>query len=300
MASPVVAGVCALMFQKNKMVGTKEMIQVIHQKAKRDSFTGPFKNNTYGYGKIDAYPLLVHDFIYGCTDSNAFNFNPNANVDNGSCIPKVFGCMDTASINYNPNANTSDSSCIPKVYGCTDSNAFNFNPNANVDNGSCIPKVFGCLDTASINYNPNANTSDSSCIPKVYGCTDSNAFNYNPNANVDNGSCIAKVFGCLDSLALNYNPKANTNNDSCLYASSIEIYNKPYILYPNPLESFLKIEMKNSKTTQLEIYDIKSQKLINRTFSQRLTIDLSNFQSGFYILIISNNESYFVEKIRKL
>jgi hypothetical protein len=182
--------------------------------------------------------------------------------------------MDTASINYNPNANTSDSSCIPKIYGCTDSNAFNFNPNAN--------------------------TSDSSCIPKVYGCTDSNAFNYNPNANVDNGSCIAKVFGCMDTLALNYNPKANTNNDSCLYASSIEIYNKPYILYPNPLESFLKIEMKNSKTTQLEIYDIKSQKLIQRTFNQKLIIDLSNFQSGFYILILSNNESYFIEKIRKL
>ena len=248
MASPVVAGVCALMFQKMKTVGAKEMIQVIHQKAKRDSFTGPFKNNTYGYGKIDAYPLLVHDFIYGCTDSNAFNFNPNANVDNGSCIAKVFGC----------------------------------------------------LDTASINYNPNANTSDSSCIPKVYGCTDSNAFNYNPNANVDNGSCIAKVFGCMDTLALNYNPKANTNNDSCLYASSIEIYNKPYILYPNPLESYLKIEMKNSKTTQLEIFNIKSQKLIQRTFNQKLIIDLSNFQSGFYILILSNNESYFIEKIRKL
>jgi subtilisin family serine protease len=300
MSSPVVAGVCALMFQKNKTVGAKEMIQVIHQKAKRDSFTGPFKNNTYGYGKIDAYPLLVHDFIYGCTDSNAFNFSPNANVDNGSCIAKVFGCLDTASINYNPNANTSDSSCIPKVYGCTDSNAFNFNPNANVDNGSCIAKVFGCLDTASINYNPNANTSDSSCIPKVYGCTDSNAFNYNPSANVDDGSCIPKIFGCMDSAALNYNPKANIDNDSCLYASNIEKYDTPFRIYPNPFESYINIEMNDSKTTQLEIYNVNNQRLIKRTFNQKLIIDLRNFQSGVYILILSNKNHYFIEKIRKL
>ncbi len=352
MASPVVAGVCALMLQKNKDVGATEMIQTIHQKAKKDTFTGQVENNTYGYGKLDAYPLLLHNFIYGCTDSNAFNYNPNANVDNGSCIPKVFGCLDTASINYNANANTSDSSCIPKVYGCTDSNAFNFNPNANVDNGSCIPKIFGCLDTASINYNPsantsdsscipkvygctdsnafnynpsanvdngscipkvfgcmdtasinynaNANTSDSSCIPKVYGCTDSNAFNFNPNANVDNGSCIAKIFGCMDSAALNYNPKANIDNDSCLYASNIEKYDKPFRIYPNPFESYLNIEMNDSKMTQLEIYNVNNQRLIQRTFNQKLIIDLRNFQSGVYILILSNKKHYFIEKIRKL
>jgi hypothetical protein len=30
--------------------------------------------------------------IYGCTDSTALNYNPNATIDNGSCIPFMYGC----------------------------------------------------------------------------------------------------------------------------------------------------------------------------------------------------------------
>ena len=54
----------------------------------------------------------------------------------GSCEKK--GCMDPIAFNYDPEANVSDSSCIPKIYGCTDSLASNYNPNANImTDGSC-------------------------------------------------------------------------------------------------------------------------------------------------------------------
>ena len=53
-----------------------------------------------------------------------------------SCEKK--GCMDPTAFNYDPEANVSDSSCIPKVFGCTDSLASNYNPNANImTDGSC-------------------------------------------------------------------------------------------------------------------------------------------------------------------
>ena len=51
--------------------------------------------------------------VLGCTDPNATNYDPNANVDDGSCT-------------YGP------------VYGCTDPNATNYNPNATIDDGSCV------------------------------------------------------------------------------------------------------------------------------------------------------------------
>ena len=54
----------------------------------------------------------------GCTDSTAFNYNPLATTDDGSCVPFLFGCTDPTAVNYYPAANTDDGSCI--FLGCTD------------------------------------------------------------------------------------------------------------------------------------------------------------------------------------
>ena len=153
-------------------------------------------------------------YIEGCMNPLAFNYNPDATVDDGSCVEVIVGCMDPDSFNYNPEANT-PGDCIPVIEGCMDPTSFNYNENANVDDGSCIPVIEGCMDINSINYNPNANTDDGSCIPIVEGCTDPDSFNYDPNANVDDGSCIPVVFGCTDPDAFNYNPDANTDNGTC-------------------------------------------------------------------------------------
>ena len=55
--------------------------------------------------------------------------------------PRVFGCTDPNATNYNPNATADDGTCVypppPPVRGCTDPKATNFNPNATVDDGSC-------------------------------------------------------------------------------------------------------------------------------------------------------------------
>ena len=108
-------------------------------------------SNTFSIGNI----------IYGCTDSLACNYDPNANTDDGSCL-NTLGCTDSLSCNYNPSANCDDGSCT-NVYGCTDSSAFNYDPFATCDDGSCIPVIFGCMDTLALNYDPLANTDDGSC-----------------------------------------------------------------------------------------------------------------------------------------
>ena len=53
--------------------------------------------------------------VEGCTDELAFNFDINANIDNGSCIPSIFGCTDISYVEFNPVANVDDSSCINLV-----------------------------------------------------------------------------------------------------------------------------------------------------------------------------------------
>ena len=128
----------------------------------------------------------------GCTHAESFNYDPDANLEDGSCVPKVFGCMDTASINYVPTANTDDGSCIPKVYGCTNPDALNYNPDANVDDGSCDcnrEMFYGTYDIHSTCFqiSPNGwDTSYSDFFMIIYadssnGCKVKidNYFNYN-------------------------------------------------------------------------------------------------------------------------
>ena len=85
--------------------------------------------------------------IYGCTDPTAFNYDPTANTDNGTCIPVIAGCTDPAAANYYAGANVDDGTCIYPIQGCTDNTnlnssgglaALNFDPNATQDDGSCV------------------------------------------------------------------------------------------------------------------------------------------------------------------
>ena len=58
--------------------------------------------------------------IYGCTNQNAVNYNPNATIDDGSCC-LLSGCTDSTAFNYNSNACYDDGSCVPIVLGCANS-----------------------------------------------------------------------------------------------------------------------------------------------------------------------------------
>ena len=92
--------------------------------------------------------------VYGCMDSNATNYNPDATFDdpNNPCIfPSNWGCMDTGASNYDSSANLdcADECCeYPGMPGCTDSTAINFHPEATEDDGSC--EYGAVLDTIPI------------------------------------------------------------------------------------------------------------------------------------------------------
>ena len=71
------------------------------------------------------------DCQVGCTDPNASNFNPNAILDDGSCV--IFGCTITNACNYNPDATAFDGSC----YYCYMDNC-NLYPNDIYDCDGCL------------------------------------------------------------------------------------------------------------------------------------------------------------------
>ena len=103
---------------------------------------------------------------YGCTDSTAFNCDPTAAINDGSCVPVIVGCMDPGSLTYDPLANTSDPlACLYGVYGCTDMTACNYNIIATLNDGTCeYTSCYGCIDSTAINYDASMLYDDGSCL----------------------------------------------------------------------------------------------------------------------------------------
>ncbi|MDP7040112.1 MAG: hypothetical protein QGI45_13205, partial [Myxococcota bacterium] len=159
--------------------------------------------------------LGLVEWVVGCTDSNADNYNAEAAFPDAAQCTFHGGCMDSEADNHDASAAWDDGSC--EFVGCADSSASNPVSGANVN----------CEAASSINdasycdgINPNAEHSAEDCVCCEYpGCTDSGADNYDPLAdplaNKDDGSCY--IAGCTDENANNHDASATQDDGSCQY-----------------------------------------------------------------------------------
>jgi|GEM_PF-2565641 len=195
--------------------------------------------------------------IAGCTDQCAPNFNPQANLEDGSCEAYSTTCNTDCLQGdieiWDPNS----CSCVvdlPTVLGCTNANACNFLASANCNDGTCIFET-ACDNDPCTNggiYAWDDNTCDCELdIATVLGCTDPGACNFVPGPNCNDGSCIfetacdndpctnggtfawndtscgceldvATIEGCTDPGACNFVPGPNCNDGSCIFETACD------------------------------------------------------------------------------
>lgn len=219
--------------------------------------------------------------VYGCTDPEAENYDPDATEDDGSCeyscdCPDVWApvcAYDYQVGDYVTFANECEAICAgawinyegecgnPIVYGCTDPEALNYNPEATDDDDSCIYESdcagnllfiymydsFGdgwngseliITSGDSIVYTATFNNGD---YAEAFACLDDGCYGLEVSGGTFpgevswtivgaggtwsggapssvvlnlNGDCTA---GCTDPAALNYDPNASVDDGSCEY-----------------------------------------------------------------------------------
>ena len=183
--------------------------------------------------------------ILGCTDPSQFTgdyyasgVDPNPDGGTGGfygTTPHTFNSF----YNYNSNANTEDGSCIATILGCTNSNASNFIPlvsdtavDVNLSDNSCSLPLYACVELSQ-GYQP--------CNSWWLESNGNGGYNWQTaftgqwaqyNQVIDDGSCEY----CSDPLASNYdgadptecsaatisaqnNSGQNIGTDACLYFS---------------------------------------------------------------------------------
>jgi hypothetical protein len=67
---------------------------------------------------VPAYCNIQRDYLKGCMNPAALNYNPVA-VQSDHCQFPTLGCTISTSVNYNPEATVNDGRCIARVVGCT-------------------------------------------------------------------------------------------------------------------------------------------------------------------------------------
>lgn len=242
----------------------------------------------------DCFKQFILSPINGCTNPLALNYDPNATIDDGTCI-FVSGCTNELADNYNPNAVIDDGSCI--IYGCTDPSALNYNPLATIDNGECVyvssPVILGCTNPLASNYNPNATFNDGSCI-FLSGCTNELADNYNPNATIDDGSCECNKADILFKL----------NGQDTFYFLNSGDTNCDYYLefdYRLVLDCTSILDYFESKTnlTILQLLDnlkIYSEVRDDNSFFRQIELDINKNDEFYYFELSGNTEDCYTLK----
>ena len=192
--------------------------------------------------------------VYGCTDDTMFNYNPNACMDDGSCVAIVYGCTNPNASNYNAAANTDDGSCtsIPQSWDCNGGNC----SDPGTGNGqfstlqACqavcgiVPASWNCINGSCVDPNTGNGTystlaaCQAACqIPSSFDCISGNCIDPGTGGGAY-FSLIDCQAACTSSPCVGTTPCVPNISNSCSGMVAVPNYNFELFLAMSQLDDF--------------------------------------------------------------
>jgi subtilisin family serine protease len=284
MASPVVAGVVALYLEKCPNASMVEIKSAILGSAKQDVFTGTVPNNSFGYGKIDAFAAL-----------NLSNNNISLGDDLVVCGDTITELISPASIDYlwSTGATTQNITIDSTITSA----------HVAVTNGSGCKALSDTLNIIwkSIPEQPILTVVDHQTL--VYNTSEQIQWYYNSTGIVgetdtiltaqNNGSFhleLTDSFGCT------------VNSDTITFtAVGVEEFEDKLVsIYPNPSDGEITVKFDIDNANEYRLINALGEIVLKskiKKSKKSLEIDLSEFAEGVYYMNISTNKNNYLKKL---
>lgn len=270
MASPVVAGIAALYLERCPNSSADDFKTDLLGTAVNDGFTGSTPNNQYGYGKINAFDLVVSK-----------DGNLKVLGDTAICQMPVELTTNIPMLSYEwSNGAHSSEAIVPQpdtisVFGRDLQGCKIYSDTVIVIQGSP-------LANPTITISGNLLSSSSAPNYQWY-------LNDNPISGATQQTLTPTTLGYY-SVAVQGSDNCKSFSNAIEWTLSISQENKSsLIVYPNPAKNTLNIEAKGQTITYLEITTVTGQKVMNKTISaQEHTIDIEYLSSGAYLLKVQS------------
>lgn len=128
------------------------------------------------------------------------------------------------------------------------------------------------------------------CTPYYYsfGCVD-----FNPA----NGQCCGEYpFQITDSCGTTIDDTLKWCEGVVTAINQVEL--SSIDIYPNPINGYFTIRLKDVKNTKIEIYNISGQLILQKSLIQNtIKIDLTDYSKGIYFVKVETDKKAIVRKI---
>jgi hypothetical protein len=284
MASPVVAGVVALYFEKCPTATMAEVKAAVTGTALQDAFTGVVPNPSFGYGKVDAFAVL-NNSNYNLTIGSDQNIcdGDSVQISSPAYSSYLWSSGDTSQSVYFDTTTSNVYVEVVNTSGCL----------ARSDSVNVFWRPLPVKPTVVVNGNDTLSYVTSLNLQWYYnssGLTGETGAILLAQSNGDYYVQVTDSFGC----------SAVSDTVTITTIGVEESLGGAFSIYPNPTRGDIIVELNNKEIQSILVINLLGEVLLDRVINSqenKIVLNLASFADGIYYVQLTSSDEKHLQKL---